>query len=147
MNIFAHSSSYTCLMVHFRQQDTFLQLEWVGQKVWAVSADCRAPRMEDIKVCKQASQESKRAALTPQVGRAPRRDLPSPALSTLTKAQSSCCPIFCCHQRVRPGSLRIWVFFPPKCWEEVSIWQGIWPHHEMKLQGKEVERGKVRPHL
>ena len=37
--------------------------------------------------------------------------------------------LFWCHQQVRPGSLRIWVFFSQTCWEKVSIWQSIWPHH------------------
>ena len=89
------------------------------QEWWAKASgcecNCRVLPTEDLRVQGQTSQWGKRAALTPQVGRAPR-----PALRA---------SVSWCHQQVIRGSLRIWVFFSQKCWEKVSVWQSIWPHH------------------
>lgn len=111
----------------------------MGQRLWVVSAVAEPP-----------PHRVREPLARPPVGA---RELPS--LPMWAELQGQICYLqihlpglkpsalvtllFWCHQQVRPCSLMIWIVFPQKCWEKVSVWQGIWPRHEMKFQGKEME--------
>lgn len=70
--------------------------------------------------------------------RPPREATELPSLPKWAKLHGH---VFWCHQQVRPGSFRIWVFFSQKCWEKVSVWQSIWPHHVTGKGSREPQLG------